>query len=374
MRLTRGKVLLLNLILLGGIVAGIRFARGLGVVTNLSDRFPWGLWIGFDVLVGVALAAGGFTMAAAVHLFNFRRFEPLLRPAILTAFLGYLLVILALLVDLGRPYRIWHPLIMWNPRSVMFEVAWCVMLYTTVLVLEFSPAVFERLRMERPARMIKAVTVPLVIAGVILSTLHQSSLGALFLIVPEKLHPLWYTPLLPILFFVSALAVAPAMVILEALLSARAYRRQPEVETLGELASVIPVILGVYLLLKLYALGTGGSITWAFAGTVESVMYWLETLLGVALPAFLLAIPEVRRSIKGLLWSSALVVVGVVLNRLNVAVIGMWAAAGTRYLPSWMEVSITAGIVALGIFLYTLAVEHLPVFPEQQLRLVKGTR
>jgi Ni/Fe-hydrogenase subunit HybB-like protein len=372
MRLTRGKAILLALILLGAVVAGVRFVRGLGAVTNLSDRFPWGLWIGFDVLVGVALAAGGFTMAAAVYLFHYRRFEPLLRPAILTAFLGYLLVILALLVDLGRPYRIWHPMIMWNPRSVMFEVAWCVMLYTTVLALEFSPAVFERLRMERPAKGIRAVTVPLVIAGVILSTLHQSSLGALFLIVPEKLHPLWYTPLLPVLFFVSALAVAPAMVILEALLSARAYRRQPEVELLSELASVIPVILGIYLLLKLYALGTGGGISWTFAGTVESVMYWLELLLGVALPAFLFAIPEVRRSVQGLLWSSALVVLGVLLNRLNVAVIGMWASAGTRYLPSWMEISITTGIVALGIFLYTLAVEHLPIFPEKQLRLVKG--
>lgn len=374
MKLTRGKVILLALILLGAIVAGVRFARGLGAVTNLSDRFPWGLWIGFDVLVGVALAAGGFTMAAVVYLFRYHRFEPLLRPAILTAFLGYLLVILALLVDLGRPYRIWHPIIMWNPRSVMFEVAWCVMLYTTVLALEFSPAVFERLRMERPAKVIRTVTVPLVIAGVILSTLHQSSLGALFLIVPEKLHPLWYTPLLPVLFFVSALAVAPAMVILEALLSARAYRRQPEVELLSELASVIPVILGIYLLLKLYALGTGGSIPWTFTGRVESVMYWLEILLGVALPAFLLAIPEIRRSVQGLLWSSALVVAGVLLNRLNVAVIGMWASAGTRYLPSWMEVSITAGIVALGIFLYTLAVEHLPIFPEQQLRLVQGER
>ncbi|MDR7433881.1 MAG: Ni/Fe-hydrogenase cytochrome b subunit [Armatimonadota bacterium] len=374
MKLTPGKAILLALILLGATVTGVRFARGLGAVTHLSDRFPWGLWVGFDVLVGVALAAGGFTMAAAVYVFNLKRFEPLLRPAILTAFLGYILVILALLVDLGRPYRIWHPMIMWNPRSVMFEVAWCVMLYTTVLALEFSPAVFERLRMERPRKIIRAVTVPLVIAGVILSTLHQSSLGALFLIVPEKLHPLWYTPLLPILFFVSALAVAPAMVILEALVSARAYRRQPEGELLGELASVIPVILGIYLLLKLYALGTGGSITWVFAGTVESMMYWLELLLGVVLPAFLLAIPDVRRSVRGLLWSSSLVVLGVVLNRLNVAIIGMWAAAGTRYLPSWMEVAITAGIVALGIFLYTVAVEHLPIFPEQRLRLVQQER
>jgi hypothetical protein len=185
--------------------AYLRFFHGLGAATNLSDRFPWGLWIGFDVLCGVGLAAGGFTLVATVHIFNIERYQPILRPAILTAFLGYLLVIVALLFDLGRSFRIWHALVMWNPRSVMFEVAWCVMLYTTVLMLEFIPVFFERFGWRKALRRIRAISVPLVIVGVILSTLHQSSLGSLYLIVPEKLHPLWYTPLLPVLFFISAI-------------------------------------------------------------------------------------------------------------------------------------------------------------------------
>src|SRR5512134_2879464 len=156
-------------------VTALRFTRGLGATTTLSDRFPWGLWIGFDVLCGVGLAAGAFALTATVHLFNLHRFEPIVRPTLLTGFLGYILVIVGLMFDLGQPWRIWHALVFWNPHSVMFEVAWCVMLYTTVLALEFSPVVFERLRLERPRRFLRAVSTPLVIAGVILSTLHQSS-------------------------------------------------------------------------------------------------------------------------------------------------------------------------------------------------------
>src|SRR5512137_1095249 len=144
---------------------------------------------------------------AVVHLFHLRRFEPIVRPTVLTGFLGYLFVVFALLFDLGQPWRIWHALVFWNPHSVMFEVAWCVMLYTTVLALEFAPVVLERFRLERPRRMLRAVSTPLVIAGVILSTLHQSSLGSLYLIVPEKLHPLWYSPLLPVLFYLSAVGI-----------------------------------------------------------------------------------------------------------------------------------------------------------------------
>jgi Ni/Fe-hydrogenase subunit HybB-like protein len=163
-----------GLIVAAGLVATwVRFTRGLGASTNLSDEFPWGLWIGFDVLCGVGLAAGGFAVTAMVHIFHIERYKPILRPTILTAFLGYLLVIVALLFDLGRPYRIWHPLVMRNPHSVMFEVAWCVMLYTTVLALEFSPIVFEKLRMQRPRRILRAISVPLVIVGVLLSTLHS---------------------------------------------------------------------------------------------------------------------------------------------------------------------------------------------------------
>ncbi|HEY7514295.1 MAG TPA: NrfD/PsrC family molybdoenzyme membrane anchor subunit, partial [Vicinamibacteria bacterium] len=195
-----GGVLYL-LLALGAAVVAVRFTRGLGAVTNLSDRFPWGLWVGFDVLCGVGLAAGGFAITTAVYVFNLKRYKPIVRPTVLTAFLGYLLVVTALLFDLGRPWNIWHPLVMWNPRSVMFEVSWCVMLYLTVLALEFSGMVFERMGWTRALVAQQAATLPLVVAGAVLSTLHQSSLGSFYLIMPSKLHPLWYTPWLPMLFF-----------------------------------------------------------------------------------------------------------------------------------------------------------------------------
>ncbi|HEX9759967.1 MAG TPA: NrfD/PsrC family molybdoenzyme membrane anchor subunit, partial [Candidatus Acidoferrales bacterium] len=204
-RLTLWQGVFAVLTVLGIYATYIRVWHGLGASTNLNNQFPWGLWIGFDVLCGVGLAAGGFTLVAIVHIFNLEHYRPILRASILTAFLGYVLVILGLAFDLGQPLRIWHPLVMWNPRSVMFEVAWCVMLYTTVLALEFAPVVLEKFGWRAPLRAIRMISVPLMIAGILLSTLHQSSLGSLYLIVPHKLHTLWYTPLLPLLFFLSAI-------------------------------------------------------------------------------------------------------------------------------------------------------------------------
>ena len=177
-KVTFWRVVLAIVLLLGAYATVLRFVRGLGASTNLTDGFPWGLWIGFDVMCGVMLAAGGFTLTAAVYIFNLKNFKPIVRPAVLTAFLGYLLVVVALLYDLGRGYRIWHPLVMWNPHSVMFEVAWCVMLYNTVLALEFSGVLFEKFNLPKLLKWQKAIVIPLVVAGVMLSTLHQSSLGS----------------------------------------------------------------------------------------------------------------------------------------------------------------------------------------------------
>ena len=179
-----------------------RFAEGLGPVTGMNDAAPWGIWIGADVFAGVALAAGGFVIAATVHIFRIDRFKPILRPTILTAFLGYILVAVALFIDIGRPLSWWHPLIMWQKHSIMFEVTWCVILYSTVLAIEISPVVLERLGLTTLLRLVKVITIPVVIAGVILSTMHQSSLGSLYLIVPGKLYPLWYSPLLPVFFLI----------------------------------------------------------------------------------------------------------------------------------------------------------------------------
>jgi c(7)-type cytochrome triheme protein len=366
-RLTLWQGVLLAVLAAGLYATVLRFSRGLGAVTNLSDQFPWGLWIGFDLLVGVGLAAGGFVIAATVHVFRLERYEAIARPAVLTAFLGYLLVIVALLFDLGRPYRIWHPLVMWNPHSVMFEVAWCVMLYTTVLALEFSPLVFERFGWKRPLKVMQAIFVPLVIVGVLLSTLHQSSLGTLYIIVPEKLHGLWYSPLLPVFFFLSAVAGGLAMTIFESFMSYRAFGKRLEPELLAGIARVIVVVLGVYALIKVEDLAARGSLGLALVLTPESVLFWGEAGLGVLLPMALFASRRIRRSEGGLFFAALLTVMGFIINRLNVAVTGMTASSGVSYVPSWMEFAVTASIVGAGLGLFALAVKYLPIFPKEEL-------
>ena len=363
-RISPGRILLWGMLLGAAVIGVVRFACGLGAVTNLSDRFPWGLWIGFDVMTGVALAAGGFTVAAAVYVFHLERYRPLLRPAIVTGFLGYVLVITNLLLDLGRPYRIWHPLIMWNPHSVMFEVAWCVMLYTLVLALEFGQIVLERLGRTALLRITHLALPPLVVAGVILSTLHQSSLGTLFLIVPGKLHPLWYTPFLPILFFVSAVAVGLAMVVVESYLSARAFRRALELPLLMDLGRVTFVVLSIYLGIKVIDLVVRGAWAYALTPSLEGIFFSLEVVLGILIPMALLAVNG-GRSARGLVIAAGFVVFGVVLNRLNVSITGMLAGSHARYVPSWMEIQVTLASIAAGVLAYGWIAGHLPVFPER---------
>jgi Ni/Fe-hydrogenase subunit HybB-like protein len=350
------------LVATGAVAVVLRFTRGLGATTNLSDAFPWGFWIGFDILCGVGLAAGAFTVCATVTIFNLRRYAAIVRPTVLTGLLGYTFVILALLVDLGQPHRIWHAMVMWNPRSVMFEVAWCVMLYTTVLALEFSPVVFERLRLEWPQRIIHAVSVPLVIVGVILSTLHQSSLGSLYLIVPDKLHPLWYSPLLPVFFFVSAVAAGLAMVIVESSLSQRAHRHHLDLALLEPLGRVMVVLLAVYGILRVQDVVHRGAWSALRQPGYEGLMFILEIGLGVVAPAALLLVPRIRTTERGLVVGAWLVVLGFVLHRMNVSVTGMERAAGVSYFPSWVELAVSFALVALGFAAFSLATQYLPVF------------
>ncbi|MGH7491909.1 MAG: NrfD/PsrC family molybdoenzyme membrane anchor subunit [bacterium] len=365
-QLTFWRAVFVVLLGLGLYATYVRFTQGLGAATHLSDQFPWGLWIGFDILCGVGLAAGGFTLCAIVYIFNIKAFKPIIRPAVLTAFLGYLLVIFALMYDLGRPDRIWHAIIMWNPHSVMFEVAWCVMLYTMVLGLEFSPVLFEGLGWMKAVRWMRALTIPLVILGVILSTLHQSSLGSLYLIVPEKLHPLWYSPWLPVFFFVSALGAGCAMVIFESFTSSRACKRQIEMPLLTQLGRVLVIILLIYTVMKVQDLLDRQALSAVFTVSLESLLYWIEMGAGVLLPMMLLAIPKVRLQQTGLFVSALLVVLGFVLNRLNVSITGMEGWAKVGYLPSWMEIAVTTMIVAIGFAAFAAAVRYLPVFPQAE--------
>jgi Ni/Fe-hydrogenase subunit HybB-like protein len=372
-KLTFWKTVMAVVLLAGAYATVLRFTRGLGASTNLSDRFPWGLWIGFDVMCGVMLAAGGFTLTATVYIFNLERFRPIIRPTVLTAFLGYVLVVVALLFDLGRPYRIWHPLVMWNPHSVMFEVAWCVTLYTTVLALEFAPIVFERLNMEKALRIQHAIVIPLVILGVLLSTLHQSSLGSLYLIVPEKLHPLWYSPLLPVFFFVSAICVGLAMTIFESYMSSKAFGKQLELPLLISLGRVLVVALAVYSVLRFEDLHQRGALQYLRHLGYETNLFLIEVVLGLALPIALLSNRRIRESTGGLYLASVLVLLGFITNRLNVSITGMEASAGLHYFPKWTEVAITASIVAAGFAIFGLAAKYLPIFPKEPFPRVART-
>jgi len=361
-RITFWKGILAAVLAAGAYATVLRFTRGLGATTNLSDAFPWGLWIGFDVMCGVMLAAGGFTLTATVYIFHLKKFQPIVRPTILTAFLGYLLVVVALLYDLGRGYRIWHPLVMWNPRSVMFEVAWCVTLYTTVLSLEFAPAIFERLRMEKLLKIQHAVSIPLVILGVILSTLHQSSLGSLYLIVPNKLHPLWYTPLLPLLFFVSAICVGLAMTIFESCMTSRHFGKHLEISLLRSLGRTLLVALCVYSVIRFQDLYERGVLKLVAQRSYEANLFLLEVVMGLAVPIGLLMVPKFRESAGGLYLSSVLVVLGFVTNRMNVAITGMESSAGMHYFPKWTELAVTASIIGVAFAIFALAVKYLPIF------------
>ena len=353
----------LALLAVFGWVTVLRFGRGLGAVTHLSDRFPWGLWIGFDILCGVGLAAGAFTIMATVHLFNLRRFEPIVRPTVLTGYLGYLFVCFALLYDLGQPWRIWHAMVYWNEHSVMFEVAWCVMLYTTVLTFEFLPIVLERFGLERVRRLLHHANTPLVILGVLLSTLHQSSLGSLYLIVPEKLHPLWYTPFLPVLFYISAIGAGLGMIIVESQLSGRAFGRELEMDLLEPLGRAMVVVLAVYGTLRIETLIHAGAWRLALGAGYESRMFQIEFGLGVLIPILLLAWSRIRTSPAGLVAGASLAVLGFIMNRLDVSVTGLEHSSGTRYVPSWMEVTVSVGLVAIGFAVFALAVRYLPIFP-----------
>ncbi|MDK9699521.1 MAG: Ni/Fe-hydrogenase cytochrome b subunit [bacterium] len=355
-------VVVIFLLLQGLFLTGKRFIFGLGAVTNLTDEFPWGMWISFDVVGGVALAAGGFTLCFLVYVIGYHKFHDIVRPTVLTAFLGYVLVAVGLLYDLGKYYNVWHPMIMWNPHSVMFEVAWCVMLYLTVLFLEFVPVVLEKFKLVKPLKTLQKFTIPLVIAGVLLSTLHQSSLGSVFLIVPEKLHPLWYTPILPLLFFLSAVVVGPAMVIVESELSARVFRRGLELNILSELAKYLQVALFVYVGLKIQDFFVRKVVDQVFTMHYESLFMLLE--LGLLVGAMvILAFPKMRTNSRGLFWAGSLVVIGILLNRFNVSWIGMQRGSGATYMPALSEIGVSLFLVTAGALVFYFVCRFFPIFP-----------
>ncbi len=364
-RITFWRAVLIVLWVLGAYVAVVRFTKGLGAVTNLRDDFPWGLWIGFDVLCGVALAAGGFTVAALVYIFDVgKKYHSITRPTVLTAFLGYLLMVVALLFDLGRPWNIWHPIIMWNHHSVMFEVGWCVMLYTTVLALEFSPVVFEKFGWHLPLKLVRSSMIVLVVAGILLSTLHQSSLGSLYLIVPEKMYPLWYSPLLPLLFFISAVGVGLAMTIFESFLSHRAFRKELELDVLVGLARGVIIVQVIYLTVRFLDMANRGTLGYAFQFTKEAGLFWAETLLMSVIPIVIYSIPRLIVQRSWLFYGAVSVVLGLIMNRLNVSITSLerW---GGPYFPKWQEIVVTAALIATGFAVFGWVAKNFPIFEEE---------
>lgn len=357
---------LLALMGIGFVVSMTRFALGIGPISNLNNTYPWGFWISFDLFTGVAISSGGFIMAGLVYILQIKEFQPLLRPSVLTALIGYMMVAIALLVDLGHPERIWYMMVYWNHTSVLLEIGICVMSYLTVLAIEFAPVVFEGLKWEKTAHFIHKFIMPFVILGVVLSTLHQSSLGSLLLIEPTKLHALWWTPILPVLFFTSALSIGLSMIIFESLLSARYFQRGLEIHLLEKLARAIPYTAGIYLALKLSELAVAGELNLLFSSGLMSALFWAEILIGCVTPIVMFSIKKVRQRPNRLLAGSIITLLGMILNRFNVS----WFAVGrlndVSYAPSIVEMSVSVAVFSAGILAFGLATKYLPLFESKE--------
>jgi len=356
-------------VIAGLIVTALRFTRGLGPVTNLSDYNPWGIWIGFDLLVGVALAAGGFVTSAAVYIFGMKKYHSAVRPAILTGFLGYALVVVALNYDVGRPWRLPYPFfVQQGTTSLLFEVAACVGLYLTVLFIEFSPAALEWLGLKRARSIVVKLTLLLTIFGVMLSTLHQSSLGALFLIAQSKLHPLWYSSYLPVYFFVTAIIAGLSMVIFEATLSHRYFSDKMDAEHLKEKDGVAlgfgkaaSFALAGYFVIKV--IGVAQSNTWHLLATGYGAWFLVEMIGFVALPCFFYAVGVRDKNLKMIKWTAGWTVLGIVINRLNISLVAFnyHLPSSERYFPHWMEIVISLFVITVGILVYRFIVTRMPI-------------
>lgn len=359
----------------------VRYLFGLGAVTNLNQFFPWGIWIGLDVAAGVALAAGGFTTAALGHIWHRDKYEVLVRPALLTAMLGYTFVAIGVVTDIGRWYYVWHPLIMWNGSSALFEVGICVMIYLSVLYIEFLPIVTERFigRVNLPGilsilnkpldsllrildRTLSKFMFVFIIAGVVLSCLHQSSLGTLMIIAGQKMHPLWQTPVLPLLLLLSAFSVGFPMVIMESISAAKSFGLKPEKDILTSLSRFVGPILGVYLAAKIGDMFIRETFIYLTELSLPGIMFTIEIVVGVIIPLRMFLSSSVRQSTTGLFVASMLVIFGVVLNRFNNFVIAYNPPyTETSYFPSIGEISATLGFIALEILLYRAFVMIFPI-------------
>jgi Ni/Fe-hydrogenase subunit HybB-like protein len=366
--LTPFNVISAPVILLGAILVVIRFAKGLGSVTNLDQQFPWGLWIGFDVVTGVAFAGGAYVVTFMVYIVGAEKYRPIVRATVLNGFLAYVFYAGALLLDLGRPWRVVNPIIgkSFGVSSVLFLVAWHFMLYMIAEFIEFSPAIAEWLGWRRIHRWLSSLTLGAVIFGITLSTLHQSGLGALFLMAKSKIHPLWYSEFIPVLFFVSSIFAGLSMVIFEGSISHRVFDhrlsdrgRERHEEILLGLGRICAMAMFVYFFLKILVLVHGRH--WELLASPMGAWYLLE-VVGFVLVPCLLFLLAVRGRRQGLVRVAALLaMLGIILNRLNISVIAFRWNAPHHYVPSWQEIVVTLAVVFIDIWVFRWTVNRMPV-------------
>jgi hydrogenase maturation protease len=367
-RMTRIRIALLAVFGLGAGVIVYRLIYGLGAATNLSDGWPWGLWVWWDVLTGVALAGGGYSTALMVHFLGRGRWREVERAAFLTSLIGYLMVCAGLVLDLGRWFNAPTAFFFWrgNPHSVMLELIWCVSGYTVVQLVEFGHIFLERVRIPRLSRVLARIYVPVLIVGIILPFLHQSALGSLYVIANGRLDPLWWSMLLPLFFLMSSFFVGPAMVTVETSLSSRAHGRRPPIAILTEMVRFAGWVMVAYLALRFGDLIARDGIDGAFDGSPASTLFWMEVVLGVAVPAAVFLHPRLRASFPWVVAASSLTVAGVALNRANVVFTAMAGASrGASYVPYWMEVAVTVGLISAGVLLYLFVTENFAIVPDR---------
>jgi Ni/Fe-hydrogenase subunit HybB-like protein len=366
---TPGNVIATAIMAVGIPILLYRFAAGLGATTNLSQTAPWGIWIGFDMMTGIVLAAGGFTMASVVHLFGLHDYHPIVRPALLTAFLGYVMAIVGLIADLGRPWNMVFIFVRHGTASALFEIAWCVVLYASVLFLEFLLPSFEWLGLKTFRKYLYKLMLPLTVLSVVFSSMHQSALGSLFIMAPGKLHPLWYTPWIFIFFFISAVMAGISMVIVEATLSHKAFssriQHHFDLEKLQiGLARGGAMVFFAYFFLKLQ--GVIDMHAWNHIPTRWGAWWAVEMLGFVLLPAILYAVGARNMNVKLVRAGGVLGVLGIALNRLNVSVIAFnWnLPSADRYVPNWMEVMVSVTLIVIGVQLFRFVVNRMPIMSE----------
>jgi Ni/Fe-hydrogenase subunit HybB-like protein len=350
-----------------------RFVAGLGAVTGLSDAYPWGIWIAFDVVIGTALGCGGYAMAMLVYIFNRGQYHPLVRPAVLTSALGYTMAALAINIDVGRtPYIYKIPFMphWWNLNSVLLEVALCVMAYVAVLWFELSPALFETWRKGNSSLfrwlantfdpIIRKLMIPILAIGVLLPTMHQSSLGALMMLGGQKLHGLWQSPLLPLLFLISCVGMGYAVVAFEAHLSARAFRRPSEAPMLAKLGVVTGWVTVAYLAIRLADIVVRGKVGLAFQPTIQALCFWIEIALFAGAALAMLS-PARRGRVMTQFNAAVMIILAGSLYRIDTYLTGYNPGANWSYFPALPEILITLGILALEIMAYLYFVKRYPI-------------